>query len=299
MPGTETTITDAGAPSAAAGTQIEEGNVDFNAGLFETIGIQEAPKTDKPEDQPGKTQETPEEKAAADKAAADKTLEDTGRYDQIPRFQELLQRAVAAETKLQMMEQAPIKPDGAKAEAGGEPAKKTAEELGFKDIAEMSPEDIQDWQDEDPKGYAANLLKQAKYEIKQEMATETEARTQEATVEKTYQSYADSNPDFLKKWEAGEIQGFMAKNPGAITAHLAMSAENRIKEAVAKAEKDTEAKIYETLKAKGTARTLSAGPADAGHTVESESDELKNPEKYGGPDKVLLDRFLRRQRGST
>ncbi|MBU4055971.1 MAG: hypothetical protein KKA41_16560, partial [Proteobacteria bacterium] len=101
------------------------------------------------------------------------------------------------------------------------------------------------------------------------------------------------------KWEAGEIQNFMAKNPGVIAAHIAMSTEDRIKEAVAKAEKDTETRIYETLKAKGTAKTLSAGPADAGHTVDSETDELKNPDKYGGADKVLLDRMLRRQRGTT
>ncbi len=286
MPELQTTITDAGASSAAV-NQIDEGNAIFGAGVFETIGIQEPAKTEKPEDQ----QQTLEEKAAEEKT------DENARYDQIPRFQELLQRAVAAETKLQMLEKGSGQQDGGKTEPGE--TKKTPEELGFKDISEMDAQEIQDWMDEDPKGYAANLLKQAKHEIKQEMTAETTAKTQEQEAERLYQSYADSNPDFLKKWEAGEIQNFMAKNPGAIAAHIAMSTEDRIKEAVAKAEKDTEKRIYETLKAKGNAQNLNAGPAGPGATHVADSDELKNPDKYGGADKVLLDRMLRRMKGSS
>ena len=279
--------------SSTVANGIDADSIAFQT-TFETIDFQRREEPVVPlvsEDQ--KKAETDKAQATESKAATGKEEEHI-RYDQLPRFQELLSRAAKAEAKLELLEktsqQAPVEKV---------PVEKP--DLGFKDISTMTDQELTDWQDEDPKGYAANILKQAKHEIMQDLeqkTTQQSQQAQQAQAEKVYETYAETNPDFLQKWEAGELQKFMEANPGPISAHMAMSVEQRISEAVAKAEKETEARVLETLKNKGNARSFSTGSVPIPQ-VNGSPDELQNPQKYGGTDAVLLNRFLQRQRAQA
>lgn len=236
-----------------------------------------------------------EEKAAAEKAATDaKAKEDLDRFDKHPRFQELNQKVHDLTEKLQAA-LTPKQEAAAKATAKADEAKG----LPYKDITTMSKEEVLEWQEDDPVGYAANLYQQIHHESREALKREAaEAEQQKATVQKTesikatYQKYESENPDFRAKWDAGELQKFMDENPGhnAISAHMAMTSEARIRAAVEKATKETEARVIANFKAKRNAEVISDGGAVKEGGI---PDELKNPDKYGGTTQAIAARLER------
>jgi hypothetical protein len=233
-------------------------------------------------------------KAAEEKAAAAKAAEDE-RFDKHPRFQKIM--AERDEARLQAarlegkIESISPKVDTAKPAA-----------LPFKDIRGLTAEQIREWQDEDPKGFADNLRAQSTHEAKE--AIRAELRTREAStkeyndLKKTYDNFEKKNPEFRKMWDAGEIVAFIEKNPGhnPISAYLEMTGDTitakhqkAIEEAVAKAKKETEDEVTKRFAAKKKATTLTGSPA--GVVQQGEDPALSDSKKHGGRTSVLADRL--------
>jgi myosin heavy subunit len=177
-------------------------------------------------------------------------------------------------------------------------------DLPFKDLNAMSDEEILDWQSENPKEFLTNLKKAVAYELmaeQQQLKEAAQKQEVETKVEQTYSSYAQENPDFDAMWDSGEIREFMEKNPGhnAISAHMAMTAEARqekaVKAAVAKALKEAETARRSVRK---TAAILGQGPTSVPTSPAASTDDLKNPNKFGGHTSVLAARLVERRRAA-
>jgi hypothetical protein len=174
------------------------------------------------------------------------------------------------------------------------PGGEGSEKLPFKDIGAMSDEEVLEWQQDDPKGYYANVLQQAKHEVGQDLAGKMDERNYESQIEHTFTEFAKQNPDFDEMWDRGELQRYMNTNPGhnAISAYRELTFDKRLadgtKEAVAEAEK----KFNEGLKTKRESQTLSSGPAaSGGGTVAGKTPpELQDTKKFGGLTTVLAKR---------
>jgi hypothetical protein len=160
--------------------------------------------------------------------------------------------------------------------------KKDPEKLPYVDVATLTKEQRDEWRDEDRDSWDANLMMQARYEAKQEILNELKAEKSSNSVKETYDNYVKDNPDFTTMWKKGEIKAFMDKNPGhtAISAHMAMTLDRKIKDAAEKSAKETEAKVLANLKAKRSASVLGGGPGVP--TGAKEDDELKDTKKHGG-----------------
>ncbi len=222
------------------------------------------------------------------------------RFDKHPRFQELIQsnreyreRIAKLEGTLETMKEFAPK------------AEKKNEAPTFVDITTKTDDELREWMQEDPKGYNANLYAQIRHELMQEYQ---QARTQESartSVQKTFDGYAEKNPDFLPMWKSGEIKRFMDENPGhnAISAHILLTAEKRkgesekqMQERIAKAVKEAEEKVTKNFQAKKSATVLSGAPSAA--PASGEDAELKDTKSRGGLVTTLTER-LQRMRGKT
>ena len=226
------------------------------------------------------------------------TGEGDDRFDKHPRFVELNERTKAAEIRAANAE-AEVKALGDKFNASSQG--KEGEELPYKDITKMTDEEIQEWQDNDPKGFHANTLAQAKYELSQDFNADMSNRTIEGAISKTYDDYAKENPDFDKMWDSGELKIFMDKNPGhnAISAHIMLTAQAKQQDAIDTAVKASEKKFRANLKAKGKSSVLGSGPGSSARTVSETAPELKDTKKHGGLNAVLAERSLARDRART
>ncbi len=265
--------------------------------LVDTMGETSIPsEADKPTEESQKTGDKPEEEKGAkpgedEGTKGEKDLKgDEERFDKIPRFQELIQSNQTLKEQVntlqsQMTESSKAKVQDAKAEPE------------YKDISKLSPEKIREWMDEDPVGYTANLVKQIRTELTKDFDEKFSEKSKEDGVLKTFNEYAEKNKDFDPMWESGKIQKYMDRNPGhnAISAHMALTTETKIADAVKKAEKDTEEKIIKNFKAKKGAKVLDAGPATTGTVSDEIVPELKNPKKFGGRNQVLAARLKQRR----
>jgi len=234
-----------------------------------------------------------ESKAAAEKAAADAKAKEDERFDKHPRFQKIM--AERDEARL----------NAARLEGRLEtvvPKVPAPVQLPFKDISALTAEQIREWQDEDPKGFADNLRKQARHEAQE--AIRAELRTKEASnkeyndLKTTYDNFEKKNPEFRKMWDEGIIVAYIEKNPGhnPISAYLEMTEESRskdtdkrIEEAVAKAKKETEEAANKRFLAKKKATTLTGSPA--GVVQQGIDPALADTKKHGGVTSVLADRL--------
>jgi len=224
--------------------------------------------------------------ADADKnksADDDKSKDD--RFDQHPRFVELnnavkseREKRVAAEAKVALFEKSPLNPSFLPAADG------TAD---FKDTTAMSAEELREWQEDDPKGFTDNLLKQAAHMAQQNMKGTSIRDATVQGIQKTFNDYATENPDFNDKWESGEIEKFMNDHPGhnAISAHMALtgatSVQAKIDAAVAKAVKETEERVIKNFQAKKNATIIN--PAAPTRTaVDGVDTALKDTSNQGG-----------------
>lgn len=282
---TTETITEEVAPSPASNPDDLIGTVDESipASSEETQKTDEEIKVD-------------EEKVADEKATA-QAQEDDARFDKLPRFQELIQSKNDLKNQLKTLQ--------TKVDEGLKP--KETEDPDYKDVSKLTAEEIREWMDEDPVAYTANIAKQIRAEVMKDVDEKSSQRTHEDQVFKTLDNYAAKNKTFDPMWDSGEIQKFMNKNPGhnAMSAHMALTAEGaakdvetQIKEAVEKAQKETEERVIKNFKAKKGAHVLSSGPTTTGTVQGKIAPELKDPKKFGGVNTVLAARLKERRQAA-
>lgn len=163
----------------------------------------------------------------------------------------------------------------------------------FKDISAMSDDELREWQEEDPKGYASNLAKQIAYENQQNLSN----TMNENAIRATYASYAKSHPTFGKMWDTGEIQKFMQENPGhnAISAHQLLTSTKQTQAAVEDAIKKEREKWEKDLKLKGGISGLGSNAPKGGSAPVNDA-AMKDSKKFGGTSSVLLARHNERVR---
>jgi len=227
----------------------------------------------------------------ADDKSADKADEE--RFDKHPRFQQLMKDREELRLKLARQE-------GREEARAQTPKPEEKVVLPFKDINAMTAEQIAEWQTEDPKGYAANLKAQARWEAEQSIWHQINARSKQAeelgTLKKTYELFEAKNPEFRKMWDSGEIIAFMEKTPGhnPISAYHEMTLETRMADTVAKAKKDAEETVTKRFLAKQKATVLTGGPSS--HTTPDADPKLSNTRQHGGLNAVLADKLAAMRR---
>jgi len=185
--------------------------------------------------------------------------------------------------------------------------KKEAATLPYVDITAMEDEELRDWQQNDPKGYAANLYAQITYEQEQDRAQKAAAQAQQQATQaqqdrfrQEVDSYSKQHEDFMAKWNSGEIPKFMVDHPGlynAITAHRAMTEDGKIAALEAKFKADLEVaikakeeEILKSQKSKSQIRVLGEGPSSS--SAEDPNQELNNIRK-GNEINTLVERLNR------
>ena len=228
---------------------------------------------------------------------------DDDRFDKHPRFQELIQgRKEDSETIKTLSQQLDtvMKIIGGKQPVDGKApaADDDKPTIPYKDITQMSKEQLLEWQEDDPHGYAANLyaqmLHEARGQLKREQkegAAKTERETHQESVKKTYTKYAEKNPDFNDMWTSGEIKKFMDANPGhnAISAHRELTLEKVLTAEREKTAKETEARVIKNFQAKRNAHVLDGG---GGRTPSpNENPELVDTKQHGGLISALANRL--------
>jgi hypothetical protein len=141
------------------------------------------------------------------------------------------------------------------------PAEETPEDLGYRDITKLTPDEIQDWQDEDPVGWAKNLLMQAKAEARNDIHAEAHQNTMRAAADKTLDDFVKAHPDFDEVYESRVLSQYCDEHPGhnIISAYLAINEEKA---------REAHSKEIETLKASFEAEKKAAIDAAVKEAVE-------------------------------
>jgi hypothetical protein len=205
----------------------------------DTLQEEKEAKETETQEKPKETPEEPEEKT-----------EETDKLEPFhkhPRFQEM--NKTIKELKAQV-EQLTAKP-----------AEETPEDLGYRDITKLTPDEIQDWQDEDPVGWAKNLLMQAKAEARNDIHAEAHQNTMRAAADKTLDDFVKAHPDFDEVYESRVLSQYCDEHPGhnIISAYLAINEEKA---------REAHGKEVETLKASFEAEKKAAIDAAVKEAVE-------------------------------
>ena len=121
---------------------------------------------------------------------------------------------------------------------------------------------------EDPKSVFTGLADEIRDDLRNEFAQEM----QNARIEKTYQDFAGKYPDFVKKFESGELDKFIGENKGHnyFSAFLTLTRDKKIQEAVDK-------KIKEK-----TPPPLESSQKSHGGTVRALADRFAERRRSGG-----------------
>lgn len=220
--------------------------------------------------------------------------DDDERFDKHPRFQQLMKerdemRLALARAEGRLEAAPPKEPDPVV--------------LPYKDINALTDEQIREWQEDDPKGFAANLKEQVRHEAKKELDAEASTRQarerEQGELKRVYDDFAVKHKDFNAKWESGEILKYIEKNPGhnPMSAYLEMTADQKLADAVAEAKKATEEEVTKKFLAKRKATVLNGSPASIPRTEDDPA--LQNTKQHGGLTAVLADKLvqMRRQAG--
>lgn len=209
----------------------------------DTLQEEKEAKETETQEKPKETPEEPEEKPEEKTEETDK-LEPFHKH---PRFQEM--NKTIKELKAQV-EQLTAKP-----------AEETPEDLGYRDITKLTPDEIQDWQDEDPVGWAKNLLMQAKAEARNDIHAEAHQNTMRAAADKTLDDFVKAHPDFDEVYESRVLSQYCDEHPGhnIISAYLTINEEKA---------REAHSKEVETLKASFEAEKKAAIDAAVKEAVE-------------------------------
>ncbi|MCE5211841.1 MAG: hypothetical protein LLG40_09840 [Deltaproteobacteria bacterium] len=276
---------------------------DGNARPVSTVEVEEGGAQDNTD----KTPDTTIDEKAGDKTgegAGDNTQDDKasssgqeGRYDKDPAWQRIIKERNDAKAEIAALK---AKDAGKPAGEAKEAATATEGQLPYKDITKMSDEELREWQEDDPKGYAVNLFTQIQFETERVQEQRKSQADVNSKMEATFTNYAKANPDFNTMWDSGEIEDFMTKNPGhnAISAHMAMTQESRIAAAAERAAKEAEERVIKNFQAKRNATVLTDSPAHRSGKDDIAA-ELKNTKQFGGKTAVMADRLARMRGGGV
>mgnify|MGYP001049731310 CR=1 FL=1 len=150
-------------------------------------------------------------------------------------------------------------------------------EKGTGSILDLEHNDLVTKFQEDPKGVLAAVAEEARQKTLKDVQNLLETDKTNSSIQKTYQTYAEKNPDFATMWEKGDIQKYMDANPGhnAISAHMAMTVDARIEAA----RKEAAEKAAKNFKNKKNNQVMGGG---SGARNSNSDAMLKDPKKYGG-----------------
>jgi hypothetical protein len=226
---------------------------------------------------------------------AEKVEAKPGRYDQDPDWQRIIKERDEAR-----IEKARLEGELKATSKTVEPEKPV--ELPYKDTNKMTPDQIREWQEDDPQGFYNNLVAMTAFQTAQAVRTELSSKTarerEQEGLKKNYEEFESKHKDFKALWDSGEIIKFIEKNPGENpkSAYFAMTLESKLKEAVDQAKKEAEEEVTKRFLAKRKATSLTGGPAGVG-TVDDPL-ELQNTKQHGGRTAVLADRLAASRRAS-
>jgi len=240
-----------------------------------------------------------DDKGDGDKADDKKTPEfDLASHPEFKIFNERLsaaeRRYEAAEAKLEGLMA------GGLLDRGG---KDSEEDIEFKNMADMTTEEIRDWFEDDPHAYNANLLKQAKYEIMQDISgQQLQGKSQESL-----SNFVKEHPDIERYYKDGSIGRLLARDPNhnVISAYYELSQDDRINKAIdakvkeitkkhEKEKKDEYERGRSDAGAFSHARVLNQGPSR--HPGSYRPDGIKSEDYGGDGTSALHARFRERQR---
>lgn len=284
-------------------------NDDLGAGNPSTPGENEA--AGRPVDFINTVDDNPakgQDKGTADKTAADDPANaggkdgagadgDLDRFDKHPRFQELMSKISdlsERNAKLEGFVSAIQSQKGGNGEGDGKTTGNAADP-NFKDISQMSKEEIIEWFEENPVEFLSNYAAQVRHEF----SAQDEATTRSQKIADTFQTYEKNHADFKPMWESGKIEEYMNEHPGhnAISAHMTLTIEDRIKDAVDKAVKETEQRVIKNFQAKRDAGTM-GDAGGGGRGSENTDNGLNNTKQSGGLVAAIAARLSERRRGA-
>lgn len=205
----------------------------------DTLQEEKEAKETETQEKPKETPEEPEEKT-----------EETDKLEPFhkhPRFQEMNKTIKELRAQIEQLT--------------AKPAEETPEDLGYRDITKLTPDEMQDWQDEDPVGWAKNLLMQAKAEARNDIHAEAHQNTMRAAADKTLDDFVKAHPDFDEVYESRVLSQYCDEHPGhnIISAYLAINEEKA---------REAHSKEVETLKASFEAEKKAAIDAAVKEAVE-------------------------------
>ena len=205
----------------------------------DTLQEEKEAKETETQEKPKETPEEPEEKT-----------EETDKLEPFhkhPRFQEMNKTIKELRAQVEQLT--------------AKPAEETPEDLGYRDITKLTPDEMQDWQDEDPVGWAKNLLMQAKAEVRNDIRAEAHQNAMRAAADKTLDDFVKAHPDFDEVYESRVLSQYCDEHPGhnIISAYLAINEEKT---------KEAHGKEIETLKASFEAEKKAAIDAAVKEAVE-------------------------------
>lgn len=254
------------------------------------------------DDDPAKDQD----KGTADNAAADSQATaneesnqdggagDADRFDKHPRFQELRSAINELKVRNQVLESIVGGKGGDGNQNHGSVDNGAPD---FKDISHLSKEELLEWFEENPVEFLGNYTRQ----VLHESASKEQSRALNQQITQTFSDYEKSNSDFKAMWDSGEIEEFMEKHPGhnAMSAHMAITQEKRIREAVDKAVRETEARVIANFQAKKGAGTMGDAGGGGGRTADARHGELNNTKQSGGLVAAIAARLHTRRSGAN
>lgn len=205
----------------------------------DTLQEEKEAKETETQEKPKETPEEPEEKT-----------EETDKLEPFhkhPRFQEMNKTIKELRAQVEQLT--------------AKPAEETFEDLGYRDITKLTPDEMQDWQDEDPVGWAKNLLMQAKAEVRNDIRAEAHQNAMRAAADKTLDDFVKAHPDFDEVYESRVLSQYCDEHPGhnIISAYLAINEEKA---------REAHGKEVETLKASFEAEKKAAIDAAVKEAVE-------------------------------
>jgi hypothetical protein len=182
-------------------------------------------------------------------------------------------------------------------------ALETSPDPKTKSIDDLTDEELIELQEDDPQAYREKLKESIYNKVKQDLTSELLNKEKEERTDRTYNEYSDTNPDnedgtgFVQMWESGKLQKYIDQNPGnnPISAHMALTVEDRIKSAVDAAV----AKVKEEVTKNQRARVITDGLGDGPAHVPIEEDGLKNTKSQGGLVSAIADKLRKTRQAAV
>ena len=213
------------------------------------------------------------------------------RFDQHPRFQELLQRAKDAERRGREAEERYLAMERRMASLEQQPPAGPQ----AKSILDLTDEELIAMSTENPREYLRMLSAQVTAEVGQVVGGHLNQQSESRQIEAAFADFERQHADFGELMANGDIDRYLKAHPfenhfSAYHALTASKQEEATKAAVEKAVKEAEEKWRKQQAAKQGAQVLGGGPASgsrAGHLDPA----LQDTKKFGGATSVLAARL--------